>query len=114
MRKLPDLIFVIDPSKEEIAVKEANKLGIPVVAVVDTNCDPDLVDYKIPGNDDAIRAIRLFCAAIAEAVMEGRAIYEERQRGEGREPDAGNGAAEAEDGAAEGEQTMAELEAGQP
>src|SRR5881409_3085752 len=62
----PDALFVIDPKKEEIAVKEANKLGIPVVAVVDTNCDPDLIDYKIPGNDDAIRAIRLFCAAIAE------------------------------------------------
>ena len=79
----PTLLFVIDPKKEEIAVKEANKLGIPVVAVVDTNCDPDLIDYKIPGNDDAIRAIRLFCAAIAEAVIEGRNIYEERQRGAG-------------------------------
>ena len=56
MRKLPDALFVIDPKKEEIAVKEANKLGIPVVAVVDTNCDPDVIDYKIPGNDDAIRA----------------------------------------------------------
>ena len=71
MRKLPDALFVIDPKKEEIAVKEANKLGIPVVAVVDTNCDPDLIDYKIPGNDDAIRAIRLFCAAIADAVHRG-------------------------------------------
>ena len=81
LRKLPDALFVIDPKKEEIAVKEANKLGIPVVAVVDTNCDPDLIDYKIPGNDDAIRAIRLFCAAIAEAVIEGRNLYEERQRG---------------------------------
>ena len=86
MRKLPDALFVIDPKKEEIAVKEANKLGIPVVAVVDTNCDPDLIDYKIPGNDDAIRAIRLFCAAIAEAVIEGRNLYEERQRGAGRSP----------------------------
>ena len=72
LRKLPDALFVIDPKKEEIAVKEANKLGIPVVAVVDTNCDPDVIDYKIPGNDDAIRAIRLFCAAIADAVIEGR------------------------------------------
>ena len=81
LRKLPDALFVIDPKKEEIAVKEANKLGIPVVAVVDTNCDPDMIDYKIPGNDDAIRAIRLFCAAIAEAVIEGRNLYEERQRG---------------------------------
>jgi len=81
---------VIDPKKEEIAVKEANKLGIPVVAVVDTNCDPDLIDYKIPGNDDAIRAIRLFCAAVAEAVIEGRNLYEERQRG-GMTADGTNG-----------------------
>ena len=91
MRKLPDLLFVIDPSKEEIAVKEANKLGVPVVAVVDTNCDPDLIDYKIPGNDDAIRAIRLFCAAIAEAVIEGRNLYEERQRGAGEPSERGDG-----------------------
>jgi small subunit ribosomal protein S2 len=93
LRKLPDALFVIDPKKEEIAVKEANKLGIPVVAVVDTNCDPDLIDHKIPGNDDAIRAIRLFCAAIAEAVIEGRNLYEERQRGAGQEAaGAGDGA----------------------
>jgi small subunit ribosomal protein S2 len=91
LRKLPDALFVIDPKKEEIAVKEANKLSIPVVAVVDTNCDPDLIDYKVPGNDDAIRAIRLFCSAIAEAVVEGRNIFEERQRGAGQEPDALNG-----------------------
>jgi len=97
MRKLPDLIFVIDPSKEEIAVKEANKLGIPVVAVVDTNCDPDLIDYKIPGNDDAIRAIRLFCAAVAEAVIEGRNVYEERQRGAGQGVGSEGGADEASD-----------------
>ena len=85
MRKLPDALFIVDPKKEEIAVKEANKLGIPVVAAVDTNCDPDVIDYKIPGNDDAIRAIRLFCTAIADAVLEGRAIAEERQRGQGSE-----------------------------
>jgi small subunit ribosomal protein S2 len=85
MRKLPDALFVIDPKKEEIAVKEANKLHIPVVAVVDTNCDPDLVDYKIPGNDDAIRAIRLFCAAMADAALEGRALAEERLRAVGSE-----------------------------
>jgi len=77
MRKLPDAIFVVDPKQEEIAVKEARKLGIPVVAVIDTNCDPDLVDYKVPGNDDAIRAIRLFCAAIAEAINEGKSLYEQ-------------------------------------
>ncbi len=80
MRKLPDALFVIDPKKEEIAVKEANKLRIPVVAVVDTNCDPDMVDYKIPGNDDAIRAIRLFCAAISDAVLEGRTTLEEQAK----------------------------------
>ncbi|MCC6765659.1 MAG: 30S ribosomal protein S2 [Deltaproteobacteria bacterium] len=85
MRKLPDALFIVDPKKEEIAVKEANKLGIPVVAAVDTNCDPDVIDYKIPGNDDAIRAIRLFCTAIADAVLEGRALAEERQRGQGAE-----------------------------
>jgi len=89
MRKLPDALFVIDPQKEEIAVKEANKLHIPVVAVVDTNCDPDLIDHKIPGNDDAIRAIRLFCAAVADAVLEGRAVSEERSKAEGDEAPAG-------------------------
>ncbi len=77
MRKLPDAIFVIDPKQEEIAVREARKLGIPVVAVVDTNCDPDMVDQKVPGNDDAIRAIRLFCAAIADAVIEGKELHEQ-------------------------------------
>ncbi|MEK7378996.1 MAG: 30S ribosomal protein S2 [Candidatus Binatota bacterium] len=77
MKKLPDAIFVIDPNQEEIAVKEARKLRIPVVAVIDTNCDPDMVDCKVPGNDDAIRAIRLFCAAIADAVIEGKNLYEQ-------------------------------------
>jgi len=71
MNKLPGVIFVIDPKNEEIAVQEANKLGIPVVAVVDTNCDPDPIDYVIPGNDDAIRAIRLLSAKMANAVLEG-------------------------------------------
>jgi small subunit ribosomal protein S2 len=77
MRKLPDAIFVVDPKQEEIAVREARRLGIQVIAVIDTNCDPDLVDYKIPGNDDAIRAIRLFCAAMADAIIEGKALYEQ-------------------------------------
>lgn len=77
MKKLPDAIFVVDPNQEEIAVREARKLGIPVVAVIDTNCDPDMVDCKVPGNDDAIRAIRLFCAAIADAVVEGKTQYEQ-------------------------------------
>jgi len=71
MNKLPGAVFIIDPKKEAIAVKEANKLGIPVVAVVDTNCDPDNIDYIIPGNDDAIRAIRLFATYMAEACIEG-------------------------------------------
>ena len=71
MNGLPDVIFVIDSNKEAIAVREARKLGIPVVAVVDTNCDPDEVDYVIPGNDDALRAIRLFASKIADAVVEG-------------------------------------------
>ncbi len=83
MRKPPDALFVIDTIKEEIAVREGNKLGIPVVAVVDTNCDPDMITYRIPGNDDAIRAIRLFCTAMADAVLEGKALLEERAKGEG-------------------------------
>ncbi len=89
MRKLPDALFIVDPKKEEIAVKEANKLGIPVVAAVDTNCDPDVIDYKIPGNDDAIRAIRLFCTAIADAVLEGKGLAEERQHGQADEEEGG-------------------------
>jgi small subunit ribosomal protein S2 len=72
MPSLPDALFVVDSSKEEIAVKEARKLGIPVAAIVDTNCDPDVVDYVIPGNDDALRAIRLFTSRIADAVLEGK------------------------------------------
>ena len=93
MRKLPDALFIVDPKKEEIAVKEANKLGIPVVAAVDTNCDPDVIDYKIPGNDDAIRAIRLFCTAIADAVLEGKGLAEERQHGQADEDEGGETAA---------------------
>ncbi len=77
MAGLPDLLFVIDSNKEAIAVKEARKLGIPVVAVVDTNCDPDEVDYVIPGNDDALRAIRLFTTKIADAVVEARSMATE-------------------------------------
>lgn len=72
MGRLPDVIFIIDTKKEEIAVKEANRLGIPVIAIVDTNCDPDGVDYVIPGNDDALRSVRLISAKIADAIIEGR------------------------------------------
>ena len=73
MRSLPDVLFIIDPRKEDIAVDEAAKLGIPIVALTDTNCDPDGIDYAIPGNDDAIRAIRLITSLMAEAVQEGKA-----------------------------------------
>jgi small subunit ribosomal protein S2 len=78
MPGLPDALFVVDSSKEDIAVKEARKMGIPVVAVVDTNCNPDLVDYVIPGNDDALRAIRLFASRISDAALEGRRAAEEK------------------------------------
>ena len=72
MQKLPSALFIVDPKREKIAVSEARKLGIPVVAIVDTNCDPDEVDYVIPGNDDAIRAVKLISGAIADAIIEGR------------------------------------------
>jgi small subunit ribosomal protein S2 len=72
MKKLPGALFIVDPRKEKIAVAEAKKLGIPVVAIVDTNCDPDDADYVIPGNDDAIRAVKLIAGAMADAVIEGR------------------------------------------
>ena len=72
MKKLPSCMFVVDPRKEHIAVMEARNLGIPIVAIVDTNCDPDDVDYVIPGNDDAIRAVKLIASKIADAVLEGK------------------------------------------
>ena len=72
MKKLPAALFVVDPRKEKIAVAEAKKLGIPIVAIVDTNCDPDEIDYVIPGNDDAIRAVKLLSATMADAIIEGR------------------------------------------
>ncbi len=81
MTELPKLLYVVDPRKEKIAVHEARKLGIPIVAIVDTNCDPDEVDYVIPGNDDAIRAIRLISAKIADACLEGKQLYEARLTG---------------------------------
>jgi len=76
MKKIPDMLFIIDTVKEKIAVAEANKLGLPIVAPVDTNCDPDLVDYPIPGNDDAIRSVNLFCKTIADAIIEGKEMAE--------------------------------------
>ncbi len=82
MDRLPDSVFVIDSNKEQIAVREARKLGIPVVAVVDTNCDPSEVDYVIPGNDDALRAIRLFASKVADSVIEGRQTATDKQAAE--------------------------------
>jgi small subunit ribosomal protein S2 len=79
MASLPDAMFVIDPNAEVIAVREARRMGIPVVAIVDTNCDPTLVDWIIPGNDDALRAIRLFTSKIADAVLTGRQTFEQTQ-----------------------------------
>ncbi|MFP7754920.1 30S ribosomal protein S2 [Thermodesulfobacteriota bacterium B35] len=104
IRSLPDVLFVIDPKNEEIAVSEANKLGIPVVALTDTNCDPDGIDYVIPGNDDAIRAIKLITSLIADAVLEGKArrgeeqeaAVEELESGMAREAEAATESVEAE------------------
>jgi ribosomal protein S2 len=79
MKRLPDAIFVIDTNKEEIAVKEANRLGIPVVAIVDTNCTPEGVTYVIPGNDDALRAVRLFSARIADCLLEGQQLAQQKE-----------------------------------
>ncbi|MBZ7987318.1 30S ribosomal protein S2 [Campylobacter canadensis] len=77
LKTRPDMIFVIDTVKEKIAVAEANRLKIPVVAPIDTNCDPDVIDYPIPGNDDAIRSVQLFCQEMAEAINEGKALREQ-------------------------------------
>ena len=89
MSRLPDALFVIDVRKEDIAVKEANRLGIPIIAVVDTNCSPEGIDYVIPGNDDALRAVRLFASRIADAVIEGQQLSTK-----GAEEEAGPGAGE--------------------
>ncbi len=82
MTKLPDAIFVVDPNRERIAVAEANKLGIPVIGIVDTNCDPECIDFVIPGNDDAIRAVKLFTSRVADSVVEGIQIREARGESE--------------------------------
>jgi small subunit ribosomal protein S2 len=85
MSKLPGMLFVVDPHKEHIAVDEARKLEIPVVAVTDTNCDPDMIDFVIPGNDDAIRAIKLFAGKIADAAVLGTKVWKETARHRGQE-----------------------------
>lgn len=82
MERLPQLAFIIDPNREDIAVRECRKLGIPIVAITDTNCDPDFIDYIIPGNDDAIRAIKLFVNSFAEACLEGEAMNKDGNNAE--------------------------------
>ena len=109
IKKLPDAVFIIDPGQEAIAVREARKLGIKVIAIIDTDCDPDLVDYKIPGNDDAIRAIRLFCSLMAEAVNEGKALCDQAKM----EAEAAQAEAAAAEAASEGEQAGEEPAAGE-
>jgi small subunit ribosomal protein S2 len=79
MNSLPDMIFVVDTVKEHIVIKEAKVLGIPIVAPIDTNCDPDDVTFKIPSNDDAIRSIKLICKEMSDAMIEGKAIYDENK-----------------------------------
>ena len=101
MNRLPDIVFIIDVRKEEIAVAEANRLGIPIVAVVDTNCSPEGIDYVIPGNDDALRAVRLFASRIADSILEGQQIATE-----------GGVVAQSEADAAEGDGAAATGEAG--
>jgi small subunit ribosomal protein S2 len=108
MDRLPGTIFIVDPKKEKIAIQEARKIGIPSIGIVDTNCNPEEVDYILPGNDDAIRAIRLFATKIADAVVEGRQIYEKQLQTEGAKAEKAeqigpSGAIEGED-APEGEE----------
>jgi small subunit ribosomal protein S2 len=115
MKKLPDMMFVVDAVKESIAVNEARRMGMPVIAPLDTNCDPDLIDYPIPGNDDAIRSINLFCREMADAIIEGKAIYAE-EHGESAEEVAGEAniataAAEANVDAAEVQKLVEEAKA---
>jgi small subunit ribosomal protein S2 len=113
MPGLPQAMFIVDLRQERIALLEAKRLGIPVVAIVDTNCDPDEVDFPIPGNDDAIRAIRLVTGKMAEAVVEGKAEWESRQAKEGLEVPAAAAQAAVGAGLAEIEEAMLEAAAGQ-
>ena len=114
IKKLPDAVFIIDPGQEAIAVREARKLGIKVIAIIDTDCDPDLVDHKIPGNDDAIRAIRLFCSLMAEAVNEGKALCDQaKMEAEAAQAEAAAAEAAQAEAATEGEQAGEEPAAGE-
>ena len=101
MSRLPGCLFVIDPKKEHIAIHEATRLGIPIVGLVDTNCDPEGIEYVIPGNDDAIRSIRLFCGKIADAAIEGKARYAAHHAGEPQQQDGGGEETEDRDAASE-------------
>ena len=103
MEVLPDIVYIVDPSREHIAIKEARKLGIPIVAIVDSNCDPTLIDYVIPGNDDAIRAIRLFSSKVADATEQGNALYVEKLQSEAKEAEAASEGAAGHEEAATGE-----------
>jgi small subunit ribosomal protein S2 len=114
MDDVPGAVFIVDPKKEHIAVREARKLGVPVVAIADTNCDPDEIDYIIPGNDDAIRAIRLVCSKIADACIEGHGIAEERLKAEAEAQAAREKEAEAEAEEAPAEEKPREAEEGGP
>ena len=112
MNRLPDIVFIIDVRKEEIAVAEANRLGIPIVAVVDTNCSPEGIDYVIPGNDDALRAVRLFASRIADSILEGQQIATEggvvaQSEGEGAEGEAAVAAGTTAAGEAAGDTAVA-------
>jgi small subunit ribosomal protein S2 len=110
MKRLPDAVFIVDSNNEAIAVKEARKLGIPVVAVVDTNCDPTVVDYVIPGNDDALRAIRLFTSKIADSAAEGVNMVGDKAFAE-EVPEQAQGEVAIEAGAAEESEGEVDLEA---
>jgi small subunit ribosomal protein S2 len=111
LSRLPDAVFVIDTKKEHIAVTEANKLGLPIVAVVDTNCDPDVIQYVIPGNDDAIRAGSLMCRILSEAVEEGRHMASRRGVKVPPSPATGGGAAPSQDPEADARRTQQQAEA---
>lgn len=108
MGRLPDVLFVVDPHKEHIAVAEARTLGIPIVAIVDTNCDPDLIDYVIPGNDDAIRAVKLLAGIMSSAVLEGKQGRQDREAAAAEEAMAEN---EGDDSATEAEEAVEDFEA---